>query len=403
MSLREAADAATSYVNLDLFQPPTAHRAEFVQALENVVDKIAWLIPRFGLRNPRIGIAGTNRYHFCTEDEWVASFWPGQLWLAYSLTGQEQFKNSARMRRAYVQNVLERPDWHDHDLGFLFSLTCVADYKLTGNERSRAMALRAADFLAARRRQPMRFVMCWNPMGRDTPEFAAQKPGTLNIDSMQAMALLFWAGRETGQASFAEIANMHLETSAKYLVRDDFSSYHAYEFDPRTGDPVKGFTHQGMGDESCWSRGQSWAIHGFAQSYLYTGNPAHRDMSARMADYIADKLPEDGVPHWDYDLPSDRHPYRDTSAGACTAAGLYILAQGFGGGEEARKYTELADRILHGLVTKYDITSDPDAEGLLKGGAAFVDLDRADNILPYGDYYYMEALMRAVGHTSFFW
>ena len=92
MSLREAADAATSYVNLDLFQPPTAHRAEFVQALENVVDKIAWLIPRFGLRNPRIGIAGTNRYHFCTEDEWVASFWPGQLWLAYSLTGQAQLQ-----------------------------------------------------------------------------------------------------------------------------------------------------------------------------------------------------------------------------------------------------------------------------------------------------------------------
>jgi unsaturated chondroitin disaccharide hydrolase len=25
------------------------------------------------------------------------------------------------------------------------------------------------------------------------------------------------------------------------------------------------------------------------------------------------------------------------------------------------------------------------------------------NLLPYGDYYYLEALMRAVGHTEFFW
>jgi len=400
---RENPDGGVSYIQLDLFQPPTAHRDQFSAALGQVVEKVDALIPRFGLRNPRISIPGTNRYQFCTEDEWVASFWPGQLWLAYSLTGQSQFKNSARMRRAYMQSVLERPDWHDHDLGFLFSLTCVADYKLTGDQHARTMALRAADFLAARRRQPMRFVMCWNPMQRDTPEFAAQKPGTLNIDSMQAMALLFWAGRETGQASLTDIANMHLETSAQYLVRDDYSSYHAYEFDPSTGAPVKGFTHQGLNHESCWSRGQSWAIHGFAQSYLSTGNTKHRDMSARMADYIADKLPANGVPLWDYDLPADKHPYPDTSAAAVTAAGLYILAQCYGQSEEANTYTALADRILLGLVTHHDITTDPDAEGLLSGGAAFVDLGRADNLLPYGDYYYMEALMRAVGHTEFFW
>jgi len=396
-------DTGESYVAMNLFDPDTAHRAVFETALERAVGKIGDLIPQFGLRNPRIGEQGTTRYRFCTADEWVASFWPGQLWLAFSLTGDPRFMNSARMRRPYFQTVLERPDWHDHDLGFLFSLSCVADWKLTGDERSRAMALRAADFLAARRRQPLRFVMCWNPMRRDTPEFAAQKVGTLNIDSMQAMALLFWAHAETGQASFAEIAHMHLETSAKYLVREDFSSYHAYEFDPRTGAPIKGFTHQGFGDESCWSRGQSWAIHGFAQSYLHSGRTEYRDMAARMADYIADKLPEDGVPLWDYDLPADRTPYRDTSAAAVTAAGLYLLAQGFGTGEDAARYTALADRMLLGLVENYDIAAQPDAQGLLKEGAAFVDLDRADNMLPYGDYYYVEALMRAVGHTAFFW
>jgi unsaturated chondroitin disaccharide hydrolase len=244
------------------------------------------------------------------------------------------------------------------------------------------MALRAADFLAARRRQPIRFVMCWNPMRRDSPDFAAQKTGTLNIDSMQAMALLFWAHQDTGQASFADIAHMHLETSAKYLVRDDFGSYHAYEFDPRTGEPLKGFTHQGMSDESCWSRGQSWAIHGFAQSCLYSGKTEYRDMAARMADYVAGKLAEDGVPLWDYDLPTDRTPYRDTSAGAVTAAGLYMLAQTFGRGTEAERYTALADRILLGLVDKHDIAGVPEAQGLLKEGAAFVDVGRADNMLP---------------------
>ncbi len=403
MGHRQDLDTGESYVAMDLFQPPTAHPETFSRALDRAVGKIGDLIPQFGLRNPRISVPGTHRYQFCTADEWVASFWPGQLWLVYSLTGEARFKNSARMRLPYFQNVLERPDWHDHDLGFLFSLSCVADWKLSGNERARAMALRAADFLAARRRQPMRFVMCWNPMRRDDPAFAAQKPGTLNIDSMQAMALLFWAHAQSGQASFAEIAHMHLETSANHLVRDDYSSFHAFEFDPRDGSPVRGFTHQGLSDESCWSRGQSWAIHGFAQAYLHSGRAEYRDMAAKMADYVALKLPEDGVPLWDYDLPANRHPYPDTSAGAVTAAGLYLLAQGFGRGEAAARYTALADRMLKGLVEHHDIAGLPEAQGLLKAGAAFVALDRADNMLPYGDYYYLEALMRAVGHTEFFW
>ena len=403
MALTDPADTGTSYAALALFQPPTAHKDVFQSALDEALAKVSALVPRFGLRNPRLGRPGTLQFEFCTEDEWVASFWPGQMWLAYSLTGDERLKNSARARWSYFQRVLENPAWYDHDLGFLFLLTSVADYKLTGSGQARAMALQAAGHLASRWRQPMPFVMCWNPMRRDPADFAAAKTGTLNIDSLQGMSLLYWAHRETSQQSFLDIANMHNDTAIKYLVRDDFSSFHAYEFDPRTGEPVRGYTHQGLSDDSCWSRGQSWAIHGLAQSYLNTGITAYRDTAAAMADYVSERLPEDGVPLWDYDLPADRTPYRDTSAGAVTAAGLYALAQGFGQGPEVAKYTALADRILLGLSQHYAIADIPEAEGLLKEGAAFVDLGRADNLLPYGDYYYLEALMRAVGHTEFFW
>jgi unsaturated chondroitin disaccharide hydrolase len=393
----------TSYVALDLFQPPTAHRELFTGALNRIVDKVESLIPVFGLRNPRISVPGTYKYAFCTADEWVASFWSGQLWLAYSLTGGDRFKNSARMRREYLKTVLENPVWHDHDLGFLFILTCVADYKLTGNADSRAMALRAADFLAARWRQPLPFVMCWNPQARDKDEFAQRKVGTLNIDSMQGMPLLYWAARETGQSSFREIADLHLNTCMEYLVRDDYSSYHSYEFDPRTGEPVAGYTHQGYSDESCWSRGQAWAIHALAQCYLATGNDAYRTTAAAMADYVAKRLPADGVPLWDYDLPGDEKPYRDTSAAATTAAGIYTLAHCYAGQELAADLTQTADKILHGLVVNHDITQQEGAEGFLNEGAAFVRLGRADNMLPYGDYYYMEAVMRSVGHVDFPW
>jgi len=183
MTIIQDADNAESYVKLELYQPPTAHAELFNTALGRVVSKVDSLIPQFGLRNPRISIPDTLQYQFCIPDEWVASFWTGQLW--------------------HVQTVLEHPEWHDHDLGFLFSLSCVADYKLTGCERSRSMALRAADFLAARWRQPLPFVMCWNPMRRDDADFARRKVGTLNIDSMQGMALLYWAAK--GQSAPADL------------------------------------------------------------------------------------------------------------------------------------------------------------------------------------------------------
>ena len=403
MVLNNPADTGESYAALSLFQPPTGHHDLFSGVLNRVVARIEELVPRFGLRNPRMGICGTHSYKFCTEDEWVAGFWPGQLWLAHSLTGDERLKNSARARRGYFRRILENPAWHDHDLGFLFTLSCVADFKLTGDETARNMALRAADLLAARWRQPMPFLMCWNPMRRDSPEFAARKTRTLNIDSLQGMSLLHWAHRETGQGSFADIARMHNETAINHLIREEFSSFHAFEFDPGTGQPVCGFTHQGMSDDSCWSRGQAWAIHGLAQSCLNTGITEYRDTAAAMADYVADRLPEDGVPLWDHCLSPDRHPHRDSSAGAITSAGLYALAQCFGTGPNVAKYTALADRMLLGLVEHCDISAVDGAEGLLKEGAAFVDLGRADNMLPYGDYYYLEALMRAVGHTEFPW
>lgn len=403
MDVVDSADTGDSYEKVILFQPKTAHRRTFEKALDRVLAKIETLVPKFGLRNPRMGKTGTVTYEFCTEDEWVASFWTGQLWLAYSLTGDDRFKNSARMRREYFQRVLDTPAWHDHDLGFLFLLSSVADFKLTGDEQARSMALRAADFLAARWRQPMPFVMCWNPMRRDKPDFAARKTRTLNIDSLQGMALLYWAGRQTGQRAFHDIADMHNQTGLQHLVRADGSSYHCFEFDPETGAPIVGFTHQGLADESCWSRGQSWAIHGLAQSYLNSGLEEFRTTAAHMADYVASKLPDDGVPLWDYDLSQDSQPIRDSSAGAITAAGLYALAQCFGQGAMAEKYTALADKMLIGLVENCDISGQPDAEGLLSEGAAFVALGRSDNMLPYGDYYYLEALMRAVGHVDYFW
>lgn len=59
--------------------------------------------------------------------------------------------------------------------------------------------------------------------------------------------------------------------------------------------------------------------------------------------------------------------------------------------------------LLQGLMKQCDLTDDEQALGLLAEGASFVKIGLCNNMLPYGDYYYLEALMRANGYRNFFW
>ena len=92
-------------------------------------------------------------------------------------------------------------------------------------------------------------------------------------DTMQNLALLHWAYRETGITDYREVAEIHAQTTANYLVRSDATSFHTFVFDPGTGEPRRGEPHQGYADDSCWARGQAWLLHGFAQCHAATGNP----------------------------------------------------------------------------------------------------------------------------------
>ena len=380
---------------------------------ENILSSIERNLLRIGNRNPMIGNGAPHfDWHYPDEYCWTDSFWTGQLWLAYSLTGKQQFKNSARMRRAKMEKILSTPMWIDHDMGFLFSLTAVADYKLTGCEKAKTQGLRAADALRNRFNWNGRYIPAWNtqPNNIGHAEFVQDK---VIIDCMQNLGLLLWAHAETGIASYKEVAIQQADTTFKYLVRDDFSTYHSYDFYPSSNAPKGGKTVQGFADESCWSRGQAWAIHGFAQLADTLGNLEYAEIAAKLTDYVCDHLSADHIPLWDYLLPAEDTQYKDSSAAAVTVSGIYILADVYrkaGRGEDAEKYHLLANKMLRALHQAHDLTNIEHAQGLLSGAASFVNAMQgpensylADGMLPYGDYYYFEAVMRAVGHKQFFW
>lgn len=371
-------------------------------ALMRCVERLRQQIPVVGLRNPKIGNAD-NRWIYCDGADWVMGFQTGQLWLGYQLTGAADFCNAAQARRSDFEAVLRNRQLRDHDLGFQFSLSAVANWLMTGDKSARAMGLAAADALMARFRPEGGYIQAWSPLGVHDREKAIFANGRMIADTMQNLALLYWAYRETAITDYRDVAQIHANTTATYLVRDDDTSFHTFVFDPSTGEPVRGETHQGYAHSSCWARGQAWLMHGFAQCYAATKDSTHLDMARRVCTKAEALVGASAVPVWDFNLPAHETQYIDSSAGAIMAAGLYLLADQDIPAGEAYRWRAFADRLMEGLLAKCDITGADGAQGFLAHGAAHVPAGRCDAMLPYGDYYFMEALMRSQGHTQFFW
>lgn len=387
-------------MTLNIPFPSKRYKSEsFNNQLDKVIGFTQKNITNIGINNPKIGTED-NQWKYCGSSDWVSSFWVGQLWLCYQQTGIDQFKNSANFRKAYFKEMLANPDWHDHDLGFQFSLSCVAGYMLTEDEEYRQMAIEAAHSLYLRFRRVGKYIVAWNETHILGPE---KTQGKTIIDSLQNTALLFWASQQTGSLLLKDAAIAHSQTLAKHIVRDDFSTFHTFNFDPLTQQPVKGETFQGYADDSCWSRGQSWAIHGFAQTYIYTKDKSFLELAKKLAQFTMEHLKDDPVPIWDYRLPKTEPQYKDSSAGAVTAAGFLLIASLCEDEQERDLYEQWGMHLTQGLIEQCDLTNDDSALGLLSQGASFVAKDMCNNMLPYGDYYYMEALMRICGNPRYFW
>ncbi len=356
---------------------------------------------QIGLRNPKIGLPDLT-WAYCEPGDWVQGFHSGQLWLAYQMTGDVRFREAARARRPDFRYVLEHRAMRDHDLGFQFSLHSVADWLMTADWQARQMALEAANALVGRYRAEGGYIQAWSARETGDRDRAVFVNGRMIADTMQNLALLYWAHRETAIEDFRTVAENHAETTRQHLVRSDGSSFHTFIFDPSTGEPIRGETHQGRADDSCWSRGQAWLLHGFAQCYVATGNRAHLETAEHIAGRTEELLAGASVPPWDFSAADDQPTFIDSSAGAVMAAGLQILAL-VTEPESAERWRALGDHLLDGLLEQCDLTNHPTAQGLLSGGAAHVNVGKADTMLPYGDYYFMEALMRAQGHSRFFW
>jgi len=330
-------------------------------------------------------------------EDWTAAFWTGMNWIGYALSGENRYRTVGRNHRRIFEERIEQGRL-DHDLGFLYIPSAVAEYELTDNQDARELALRAAEALADRYDPTLGIIEAWDDLPERDDEWVR---GRFIVDTMMNIQLLYWAAAEDEDAQYREIATSHAESSKTHLVREDGSTVHTFKFDVSTGEPVGGGKHQGYADDSCWTRGQAWAIYGFALTYRHTGDRKFLKTARQVADYYLEQLPASFVPPWDFDSPNDRP---DTSAAAIAAGGLAELASLLPiANPRRRRYENAALQTLHSLSADYT-TEGFESNGILRECVYHMPEDEGvGECCIFGDYFYVETLYRALEGRVGWW
>jgi len=369
------------------------------KAIEDALVVTKRNIERFDGRFPHVSVGG-KQYTLNDNTEWTAGFWSGILWLASEYSDDPIFRSSAEGTVRNFRNRMDRKIVFDHhDIGFLYSLSSKAQWILERDEDARSLTLEAAELLMKRWRERIGIIQAW---GREDDE---ENGGRIIIDCMLNIPLLFWAYEQTGEPRYLRVAKAHAAKSQRFLVRGDGSSYHTFYFDRKNGDAIRGGTHQGYADGSTWTRGQAWGIYGFALAARYLNDSGLLDTAARMALYFAEHLPEDKVAYWDFDAPVTPGTKRDSSASAIAACGMLEIISQLGDDDpRSAALRDTAQASMESLVRDYSTQGSEEEQGLIKHGSYSVrGGDSPDDYVIWGDYYYLEALMRLEREIPGYW
>lgn len=374
------------------------------EALEKVREKMQWVSEKNRDKIPYT--TGADGSYDDRSDEsrswgmdnglnwWTNGFWGGIMWLLYQDTGEERYQEIARISERKLEKCFDQYYGLHHDVGFMYLPTAVADYRLTGNEEGRRIGMHAANLLAGRFNPVGKFIRAWNQNeDNDTRGWAI-------IDCLLNLSLLYWASEESGDPRFRQIAMMHADTVLANFVRPDGSVCHIVEFDPESGRMVKSYGGQGYGDGSSWTRGQGWAVYGFANSYTHTGKKEYLEAARKVADYCIANLPESGIIPVDFRQPQE--PAWEDSCAACViACGLLEVTRHVSDSEK-EKYENAAVTILRAIAdTRADWTENCDA--IVQNCTGAYHSPEHHFTMVYADYYFIEGLYKLAGIGRLLW
>ena len=317
---------------------------------------------------------------------WTAGHYPGSLWLLHEATGDNFFKERAI---AWTATVAENSKVTDnHDVGFIMYCSFGTARRITGSDEHDALLLEAAASLSQRFNPELGLIRSWG-------KISDEKSFLVIPDNMMNLELLEWAAKaKGGDVRFDKIARSHADVTMRNHFRSDGGTYHVLNYEMGSGRVQEIRRGQGASCLTAWSRGQSWAIYGYTMMYRETGDRRYLEFAQKVSDYAIHhkNMPADGVPFWDYGAPGEE---RDSSAASIMASGLLELAA-FTGGEKGAEYRAFAVKQLRSLSSdRYFSKGDEIGHWLLKHGVGHKPGNSEIDVpLDYGDYYYLEALLR---------
>lgn len=369
-----------------------SHTSVSIDSLLNTRYKKLVEYPIDSMAFPRSFVRDIGQINKVPSRDWTSGFFPGNLWQLYELTGNDRYKQRAIEWTKLIER--EKFNGGTHDMGFKVYCSFGNGYELTDNKEFREIIVKSAKTLCTRFNPKVGSLRSWD-FNEDIWEFP------VIIDNMMNLELLFEATRITGDSTYHKIAVSHANTTLKNHFREDNSSYHVVVYDTITGAVKDKVTHQGFHRNSAWARGQAWGIYGFTMCYRYTKDLAYMDQAVASTSFFINnpKLPNDGIPYWDFNVPSTANAPKDVSAAAIVASALLEL----GTYTQNPAYEVYTKKVLNSLKSpKYILDRSVDAPFILDHSTGnWPAKDEIDVPLVYGDYYFLEALLRKKNGNPF--
>ncbi|CAM9414435.1 unnamed protein product [Discosporangium mesarthrocarpum] len=308
----------------------------------------------------------------------------GMYWFMYDITGEEKWKLQAKF---LTQGLRGAQFEDDQDLGFQVLNSYGLGLKLipTNNWWERKVLTAAETLDRLRWMEDVGGYYAWK-----SPKRRPEWERAINIDMIMNMEILLQADIWSGQSLYTEKAISHADRTWTDLVKDDYGTWHVADYTNYTTAGIidKG-TYQGYSDDSTWSRGQAWAVYGFAMFYRITQEPRYLDYAQKTLGYFMDNLPADMVAYADFDAPVEGQ-CKDSSANAIVASALIDLTVT----TRDLSFAEMAESLLEPLLTaEYlvnPVTSTYESI-LMKGCREWGDVELGTIT---GDYFFLEALLR---------
>jgi unsaturated chondroitin disaccharide hydrolase len=335
------------------------------------------------------------QWSYSNSSGWTSGFYPGCLWLAYELSGRNEFKKWAKKWTAGLEK--ETNNTGTHDLGFMFGCSFGNGIKSVSHNEAvtyKDILVKAAITLDKRYSPKVGMLRCyWDepPFSQDTTLFPVV------VDIMMNLELLFWAAENGAPKSLKEHAIRHALNTYRDFVRPDGSTYHVVRYNKDSGKIFNKGQLQGQNENSTWTRGHAWFIYGMTACYRHTRDEGFLEKACALADYFLKRLTPDNVSRWDFDSSPEFKDIKDASATAIVSSALFELSTY--GKDQTRKgkYLEKATAMLAALCSKEYLAERENTNAILLHSTQYLTQpgnQNTDKPAIFADYYFLEAVER---------